>query len=146
MFERKEGKTYTFDELQSATSTVVQARHTAIRDDGKTIIKLMSNSNRTVKVSKASLAWRCYIDFVSDLLIDGFANAIIASIKFVGQQLDPAYLAKYEVPPLLEVRLELIPPEIVAKPDLGEEVVLVGVLAEACGFLQRIWIGVGFRN
>ena len=119
MFERKEGKTYSFDELQSATSAVLSARHSTIRDDGKTIIKLMSNSNRTVKISKASLAWRCYIDYVSDLLIDGFGNAIIASIRFVAQQLDPAYLAKYEVPPLLEVRLELIPPNIVAKPDLG---------------------------
>lgn len=85
MFERKEGKTYTFEELQTATAAIVSARHTAIRDDGKNIIKLMSNSNRTVKVSKASLAWRYYIDYVSDLLIDGFANAIIASIKFVAQ-------------------------------------------------------------
>lgn len=50
MFERKEGKVYAADELAEASSAVLSARHAEMRDAGKEIGKLLSASNRVVKV------------------------------------------------------------------------------------------------
>ena len=53
MFERKEGKVYTADELAEASTAVMAARHAEMREAGKEIGKLLSASNRVVKVSRA---------------------------------------------------------------------------------------------
>ena len=53
MFERKEGKVYTADELAEASTAVMAARHAEMREAGKEIGKLLSASNRAVKVSRA---------------------------------------------------------------------------------------------
>ena len=38
MFERKEGKTYTFEELNDSFKQLIQQRHSEIRDGGDTYI------------------------------------------------------------------------------------------------------------
>jgi dynein heavy chain, axonemal len=91
-----------------------------IRDAGKEITKLLSSSNRTLKVSKGSQSWKAYVDYVSEIVIEGFVNAIIATIKYLRQQIDPDLIAKVEATPLLEVQLELVAPDIVWKPDLED--------------------------
>ena len=50
MFERKEGKVYAAEELAEASNALMAARHTEMRDAGKEIGKLLSASNRVVKV------------------------------------------------------------------------------------------------
>lgn len=50
MFERKEGKVYAADELAEASAALMSTRHAEMRDAGKEIIKLLSASNRVVKV------------------------------------------------------------------------------------------------
>lgn len=50
MFERKEGKVYSAEELAESSGALLAARHTEMRDAGKEITKLLSASNRVVKV------------------------------------------------------------------------------------------------
>lgn len=50
MFERKDGKVYAPEELSEASAALMAARHTEMRDVGKEIGKLLSASNRAVKV------------------------------------------------------------------------------------------------
>jgi hypothetical protein len=83
MFERKEGKVYTFDELNEAFAALIQQRHAEIRDGGKEITKLLSSSNRVLKVSKGMPAWRAYVDYFSAVVIDGFCNAITATARYL---------------------------------------------------------------
>jgi hypothetical protein len=54
MFERKEGKVYSADELAEASAAVMAARHAEMRDAGKEIAKLLSASNRVIKVPDGS--------------------------------------------------------------------------------------------
>jgi dynein heavy chain len=56
---------------------------------GKEITKLLSSSNRVLKVSKGVATWKKYVDYFSDIVIDGFSNAIIATIRYLLNQLDP---------------------------------------------------------
>lgn len=120
MFERKEGKTYTFEELNDSFNQLIQQRHSEMRDGGKEITKLLSSSNRVLKVSKGVVAWKKYVDYFSDVIIDGFSNAIIHTIRYLLNQLDPEVLARTEAAPLLEIQLELVANEIVWKPELTE--------------------------
>eukprot|EP00798_Chlamydomonas_sp_ICE-L_P004667 gene4667-14864_t len=77
MFDRKDGKTYTFEELNDAFNQLIQQRHSEIQDAGKEIGKLLSSSNRILKVSKASASWRAYVDYFSEIVILGFSKAIM---------------------------------------------------------------------
>ncbi len=52
MFDRKEGKTYTFEELNDDFNQRIQMRHSEIRDAGKEITKFLSSSNRVLKVRR----------------------------------------------------------------------------------------------
>eukprot|EP00878_Enallax_costatus_P014708 GHUV01015385.1.p1 GENE.GHUV01015385.1~~GHUV01015385.1.p1 ORF type:complete len:890 (+),score=327.73 GHUV01015385.1:1824-4493(+) len=62
MFDRKEGKVYTFDELSDSSASLISQRHNEMRDAGKEIGKLLSSSNRVLKVRQkftntSSLGW-----------------------------------------------------------------------------------------
>ena len=45
------------------------------------VAKLLSNSNRTLKVSKGAPAWKAYVDYIGDILMDGLSQCIIASVQ-----------------------------------------------------------------
>jgi hypothetical protein len=59
------------------------------------------------------------VDYVSDIVIEGFSGAITASTRYLLAQLDASALAKSEAGPLIEVDLELATPHMVWKPELG---------------------------
>jgi len=50
-----------------------------------------------LQASKASAAWRAYVDYVSDIVIQGFSNAITTSTRYLLQQLDPVVLARWVI-------------------------------------------------
>jgi len=119
MFERKDGKTYTPDEFKESLSTLLKTRYNEIADGGLEISKLLTLTNKTLKVSKGAPAWKAYVEFVNDIVIDGFSRAIMASIKYLRSQVDPDVMVKNETAPLLEVVLELNASEIVWVPEVG---------------------------
>jgi hypothetical protein len=44
------------------------------------------------------------VDWFSEIVIDGFAAAIVASVRYLLAQIDPAQLNRPDAVPLLEVR------------------------------------------
>lgn len=50
LFERKENKTYSAKELKDSFNSIISQRHKQIQDNGKQLVKLLSNSNRTLNV------------------------------------------------------------------------------------------------
>ena len=54
-------------------------------------------------------------------MIAGFANSIVASLKYLRSQIDPESIATMELRPLIKTELELMTPEIVSKPELGDD-------------------------
>ena len=121
MFDRKEGKTYSVEEFREFNRGIISARHQEIQTDSVEITRLLSASNKTLKASKGSNHWRSYVEYVNDIVMDGFCSAILTSVTFMFQQLDPEMMAKNDTPPLLEVGLELAAPEIVWQPEIGQD-------------------------
>lgn len=105
------------------------------------------------QVSKGSPSWKAYVDYVSDLAIDGFAAAIVASVHFLIAQLDCEQIVKNDTGPLLEIQLELVAPDIIWKPELSEGPNRVGVrdmvqhwlmsFLEVGGLMKRLDTGEG---
>ena len=89
-------------------------------EHSKEITKLLSSSNRVLKVSKGVASWKKYVDYFSDVIVDGLSTAIIATVRYLLNQLDPEVLARTEGAPLMEIQLELVASEIVWKPELTE--------------------------
>eukprot|EP00201_Polytomella_parva_P017476 CAMPEP_0175071536 /NCGR_PEP_ID=MMETSP0052_2-20121109/19298_1 /TAXON_ID=51329 ORGANISM="Polytomella parva, Strain SAG 63-3" /NCGR_SAMPLE_ID=MMETSP0052_2 /ASSEMBLY_ACC=CAM_ASM_000194 /LENGTH=4543 /DNA_ID=CAMNT_0016338719 /DNA_START=12 /DNA_END=13643 /DNA_ORIENTATION=- len=127
MFDRKEGKTYTFEELSDNFGQLIQQRHSEIRDAGKEITKLLSSSNRVLKVNKGVASWKSYIDYFQNIVVDGFSTAITSTCRYLINQIDPEVLAKSEAAPLFEIQLELVAPNILWKPDLYDNSAKPGV-------------------
>jgi dynein heavy chain len=50
----QEGKVYTFEELSDSSAALISQRHAEMRDAGKEIGKLLSSSNRVLKVGPHS--------------------------------------------------------------------------------------------
>jgi hypothetical protein len=68
------------------------------------------------QASKASASWRAYVDWFSEIVIDGFAAAIVASVRYLLAQIDPAQLNRPDAVPLLEVRPRPRPPSLAPAP------------------------------
>eukprot|EP00232_Nephroselmis_pyriformis_P019075 CAMPEP_0182900652 /NCGR_PEP_ID=MMETSP0034_2-20130328/28990_1 /TAXON_ID=156128 /ORGANISM="Nephroselmis pyriformis, Strain CCMP717" /LENGTH=4527 /DNA_ID=CAMNT_0025034901 /DNA_START=131 /DNA_END=13711 /DNA_ORIENTATION=+ len=119
MFDRKDGKVYTCEDFQEVQKTLFQQRYNDITDGGKEISKLLSASNKALKIPKGQHSWKSYVDYVSDIVIDGLSRCILASVAHLHDQVDPDVMAKNETAPLLEIELELVAPDILWKPDVG---------------------------
>eukprot|EP00892_Ulva_mutabilis_P012050 jgi/Ulvmu1/9217/UM005_0317.1 len=120
LFERKSDRTYAFAELREEFDKSVSARHAVIADNGKAIGKNVSSSYRTLVVRPEPADWKAYTDYVSNIVIDGFAKGIVASVNYLTGQLLAPDKPESETPPLLEVQMVLEGARICWKPDLGD--------------------------
>jgi hypothetical protein len=95
LFERKPDRTYTFADLQEEFDKCISTRHSVISDSGKAIGKNMSSSYRTLVARPEPSDWKAYTDYVSSIVINGFAVGIITSISYLTDQLLVRYFSNY---------------------------------------------------
>jgi dynein heavy chain len=108
LFERKDGKTYSCEELSEAARALGSLRASEIGEGGAEISRLLAASNKVLHVSKGAPAWKSYVEYVQRILLDGLATAVLNSATYLFNQLDPDTIARTEASPLLEVKLELV--------------------------------------
>ena len=127
---RKPTKTYSPEEFEEDHQQHLNARCADITNEGKTVHKLLLESNKVLKVSKGAPTWRSYVEFINDIVIDGLARTVAFSLETLNTQLDPAQIVKEELAPLLEVQLELEASAVEYKPSLSD--------AEATGSTESL--------
>mmetsp|Transcript_13737 Transcript_13737/g.31794 ORF Transcript_13737/g.31794 Transcript_13737/m.31794 type:complete len:4493 (-) Transcript_13737:49-13527(-) len=120
LFDRKSVKTYSLDEFQAMHVAKVTERYNDVRDGEEKIQQHLAGSNKVLKVSKGASSWRAYVDYVNQIYIDGLVDAVLSSVQYLRNQLDSAYLIANDVNPLLEIKLELVPPDIAFSPEMGQ--------------------------
>ncbi len=106
MMERKT-KPVDKEELDISFKSLKSSRYTEIKDSGKYIHSLLKETNKILRVSNASSGWRCYLDFVSEMIIEGISQSVVTSLDFLHQQLDPRVIKSRNKLPLLEIKLAL---------------------------------------
>ena len=66
------------------------------------------------KADANSDTWKAYVDYVDEMIVDGFFDTIRCSLKFLLDNTDP----KNDINPLFESQLELQQPEMIFTPSL----------------------------
>nr|KAG5690881.1 hypothetical protein BaRGS_028913 [Batillaria attramentaria] len=113
LFERKEDK---HDSLLSMDDRVDRSnkRYTEIKTAGEKIHELLKQNLELLKADANTDIWKAYVDYVDEMIVDGFFNTIHCSLQFFLDNTDP----KHVTLPLFEARLELQVPEMVFIPSV----------------------------
>ena len=95
---------------------------------GHRIEALLNNCLNVVNISKASPAWKDYVDFIDAIVLDGLKKSIITSLNAMKDTIvcsteshhEGIGIADHHTVPILTIRLELIDSHTVFRPPLDE--------------------------
>lgn len=119
MMDRKAVKSYNVSEYCEMFATHIKARYVAFDLAGKEMQKHLESTLKVLKINKTVPAWRTYVDYVNQIVIDGIVAAIMASMRYFKNQIDAQYLNQNDVNPLLDIQLRLAPPDVAYEPRMG---------------------------
>ncbi|XP_072311900.1 dynein axonemal heavy chain 9 [Eucyclogobius newberryi] len=112
LFGRREGRSDTLLVLEEQDQ-MVERFYDIIRSSGEKIHFLLKRNLQLLGADKSSEEWRLYVEYIDDMVIDGFFNSVQASLQFLLDNTDQDTVA-----PLLEVQLDLNVPDLVFSPSL----------------------------
>ncbi|NXT77896.1 DYH9 protein, partial [Zapornia atra] len=113
IFERKDGKKESLLSLEDCPEQL-ERHYSLVRESGLRIHALVKENQSLFLADPASDTWRAYVDYVDEMVLDGFFSAIECSLKYLLENTDP----KAGLAPLFEVQLDLVVPELVFHPSL----------------------------
>ncbi|XP_032831905.2 dynein axonemal heavy chain 9 isoform X1 [Petromyzon marinus] len=116
IFERKDGKREALLNLDDRKERL-EKRYQVLRDSGQKIHDLLKENLELLQADASSEEWQAYVEYVDEMVVDGFFTAIECSLKFLVENMD----ARTCGAPLFKVRLELVAPELVFSPSLDEQ-------------------------
>uniref|UniRef100_A0A8C4PUN9 Dynein axonemal heavy chain 11 n=1 Tax=Equus asinus asinus TaxID=83772 RepID=A0A8C4PUN9_EQUAS len=94
-------------------------KYRLIQEDGRKIHSLVEviENRKLFKASPSLDTWKIYVEFIDDIVVEGFFQAIMHDLDFflmnTEKQLKPA--------PFFQAQMFLMPPEILFKPSLERE-------------------------
>ncbi|WAR03796.1 DYHC-like protein [Mya arenaria] len=113
LFTRKEEKNDTLLNLTDRKDRL-EKRYKEITDLGDQIHGLVKKNLELFKGDSTSDIWKAYVDYVDEMVVDGFFNTIHCSLKFLLDNTD----AKNNPDDLFKALLELQAPEMIFQPSL----------------------------
>eukprot|EP00929_Paragymnodinium_shiwhaense_P077084 TRINITY_DN3967_c0_g3_i3.p1 TRINITY_DN3967_c0_g3~~TRINITY_DN3967_c0_g3_i3.p1 ORF type:complete len:4541 (+),score=1544.66 TRINITY_DN3967_c0_g3_i3:127-13749(+) len=119
LLERKQ-KPMSPEDFETGHKAQVGVRLMTIAEDGKELHKLVKDSSEALKVSKVASTWKAYVDFVNNIIIEGYVAAIAVSMQYVCELLDPLSIARNEnTQPLFDIRVELKDKDVMFDPPFS---------------------------
>ncbi|NXO51687.1 DYH9 protein, partial [Aramus guarauna] len=113
IFERKDGKRESLLSLEDCQDRL-ERRYSLVRESGLRIHSLLQENQSLLLADPASDIWKAYVDYVDEIVLDGFFTAIECSLKYLLENTDP----KAGLAPLFEVQLDLVIPDLIFRPSL----------------------------
>jgi dynein heavy chain len=108
IIERKRGaKPMSMEAFDLQHKERVGVRMMAMSDGGKEIHKFLKDSSEALKVSKVATTWKAYVDFVNNIVIEGFVASIAVSLQNLCEILDPLFIERRGELPLFDIKIEL---------------------------------------
>jgi dynein heavy chain len=104
MFERKT-KPMEKEEFERTFKSMQASHFSKIKDDGDQIHALLNETNNVLGVSKGSAEWKCYVEFVKSVVVSGLSSAIMTSLRFLLDQINPESIRRDGRLPLFEIML-----------------------------------------
>ncbi|KAF4019994.1 hypothetical protein G4228_011768 [Cervus hanglu yarkandensis] len=98
-------------------SELFTKKYKRIHEDGCKIHNLVEENRKLFRANPSLDAWKIYVEFIDDIVVEGFFQAIMHDLDFflknTEKQLKPA--------PFFQAQMILMPPEILFKPSLERE-------------------------
>ncbi|XP_067164604.1 dynein axonemal heavy chain 9 [Apteryx mantelli] len=113
VFERKDGKRESLLSLEDCQDCL-EKRYSLIRESGLRIHSLVKENQSLFSADTSSDIWKAYVDYLDEIVLDGFFTAIECSLKYLLENTDP----KAGLAPLFEVQLDLVIPDLIFRPSL----------------------------
>ncbi|XP_076453714.1 LOW QUALITY PROTEIN: dynein beta chain, ciliary-like [Babylonia areolata] len=113
LFERKEDKHDTLLNLDDREERI-NRRYADVRTCGDKIHELLKQNQELFKADAGSDMWKAYVDYVDEMIVDGFFNTIHCSLQYMLNESDN----KLSPNPLFEARLELQVPDMMFLPSM----------------------------
>ncbi|KAI9142914.1 dynein heavy chain and region D6 of dynein motor-domain-containing protein [Paraphysoderma sedebokerense] len=92
-----------------------------IRKDGLQIHDLLKETNLALQADTSTSSWKNYLQYIDDLVRNGFIDTIKCSLRYLLDNMDQQYLKVNDMPPLLDAKLELEVTELKFTPGMDEE-------------------------
>ncbi|KFV69246.1 Dynein beta chain, ciliary, partial [Dryobates pubescens] len=113
ILERKDSKKESLLSLEDCQGQL-ERHYSLVRESGQRIHSLLKENQSLLLADPASDIWKAYVEYLDEIVLDGFYSATECSLKYLLDNTDPeAGLA-----PLFEVQLDLVEPELVFHPSL----------------------------
>ncbi|NXF09729.1 DYH9 protein, partial [Smithornis capensis] len=113
ILERKDCKRESVLSLEDCQDRL-EKRYSLVREAGQRIHSLLKENQNLLLADPGSDSWKAYVDYVDEMVLDGFFTAIECSLKYLLENTDP----KAELAPLFEVQVDLVIPDLVFHPSL----------------------------
>lgn len=78
-------------------------RYAAVKADGEKIHAMVKENLEYFKATEDSEDWRRYVDYLDDLVLDGFFSCVECSLRYLLENMDKVKAT----PPLLMAKFEL---------------------------------------
>ena len=116
LFVRMIGKNESLLQLDDREERL-RRRYEEIEKAAEQIHGLLKENLELFKADAESDIWKAYVDYVDDMVVDGFFSLIHCSLKFMLDNTEST-----EMDPLFEAQLELIAPDMIFNPSLDHGV------------------------
>ncbi|XP_047143157.1 dynein beta chain, ciliary isoform X1 [Hydra vulgaris] len=113
LYDRKDGKKDGLLYIEDKP-LVLKKRYDFIKETGDQIFKLVLENKNAFSADAESEIWKSYIEYLDDMVVEGFLKAVHCSLQFILTSTD-AKLVQF---PLFESRLELQAPDLIFVPPL----------------------------
>ena len=123
---RQRKKTVGAEEYLETLRTSVEARYVGFALDAKVIGNLIAQIHLALQVSRGDSAWREYVAHVNQLIIHTLLLSVTESLKAIITMLQPSERNDGSAA-LVEVRLELVAPDVLFNPDLASNLSASGL-------------------
>ncbi|XP_033840356.1 dynein heavy chain 9, axonemal isoform X2 [Periophthalmus magnuspinnatus] len=124
VFERRDGRRDTLLGLEEQAERM-ERFYDIVCSSGVKIHFLLKSNLQLLGADESSEEWKDYVEYIDNMIIDGFFNSIQASLQYLLDNTD-----KNAAAPLLEVHLNLKVPDLVFSPSMD--------YGAADGLLERV--------
>ena len=69
-------------EFERTFKSMQASNFSKIKEDGDQIHSLVKETSNVLRVSNGSAEWKCYVEFVSSVIVNGLLAAIMTSLEF----------------------------------------------------------------
>ncbi|XP_062848433.1 dynein axonemal heavy chain 11 [Trichomycterus rosablanca] len=114
VFCRKDGKKEALLMLEDRAARVGK-KYSSLRNDGETVHSLLQENKNLYQANADSQAWKKYVEYVDEMVVEGLFNAVSRSLEFFVNDTD----GSLKQAPLFEAHMVLSGSEIIFRPSLN---------------------------